>query len=107
MKLYATITSERATKGQGGNNFINYSLKIGNKENPIEVFTLQAKYENGSVKIGWWYLPGGQIGKTELLFPNELKKGKRQKGEITSCPICKTKYDAIGRCKCCNKDAWS
>jgi len=29
MKLYATVTSERASKGQGGNKFIAIDLAIG------------------------------------------------------------------------------
>jgi hypothetical protein len=33
MKLYATTTSERATKGQGGNDFLN--IEIFNADNDI------------------------------------------------------------------------
>ena len=35
MKLYATITSERAVKGQGGNRFIIIELKAFDRNNPV------------------------------------------------------------------------
>lgn len=34
MKLYATTTSERATKGQGGNKQLNLAIYIDNREKP-------------------------------------------------------------------------
>ena len=34
MKLYATITSERATKGQGGNEYLNINI-LGEKKEPL------------------------------------------------------------------------
>lgn len=37
MKLYATVNSERASKGQGGNQYIDIKLVVGNKHNQIEV----------------------------------------------------------------------
>ena len=43
MKLYATITSERATKGQGGNQFINIDLLIGEAKNPIDAGRVSMK----------------------------------------------------------------
>ena len=33
MKLYATTTSERATKGQGGNKFLNIKIASGSAKN--------------------------------------------------------------------------
>ena len=44
MKLYATTTSERASKGQGGNKFIQTKLVVGNKDNQIDlgILTLRA-----------------------------------------------------------------
>lgn len=50
MKLYATVTSERATKGQGGNEFIDYILTVGGKSpnggNVVAVVQI-AKRSNG------------------------------------------------------------
>ena len=37
MKLYATITSERATKGQGGNQFLNIIIRNENQEELMRV----------------------------------------------------------------------
>lgn len=36
MKLYATITSERATKGQGGNEFLEIEIKNEKRETILE-----------------------------------------------------------------------
>ena len=40
MKLYATITSERANKGQGGNNKLEIEIKAFDRDNPIAILTL-------------------------------------------------------------------
>jgi hypothetical protein len=42
MKLYATVTSERASKGQGGNQFLDVQLFYGSadKSVPIGVISL-------------------------------------------------------------------
>jgi len=34
MKLYATTTSERASKGQGGNEYLNIDIMINDKTTP-------------------------------------------------------------------------
>ena len=34
MKLYATTTSERASKGQGGNDFLNININVFDEHNP-------------------------------------------------------------------------
>lgn len=33
MKLYATLTSERASKSQGGNEYIDIDILVGHKDN--------------------------------------------------------------------------
>lgn len=45
MKLYATITSERATKGQGGNKYIDCKLTVGDRNDPTDVYTLHLTNE--------------------------------------------------------------
>lgn len=45
MKLYATVTSERATKGQGGNHHIIVNLKDEN-ENVMAVVTVHPRVDN-------------------------------------------------------------
>ncbi len=36
MKLYATVTSERASKGQGGNKMLNISIIVGSESDRHE-----------------------------------------------------------------------
>jgi len=36
MKLYSTITSERATKGQGGNEYLDIEITYADKNNKIK-----------------------------------------------------------------------
>lgn len=42
MKLYATTTSERASKGQGGNKELAISLRIGSAKNNRQVLFIRA-----------------------------------------------------------------
>mgnify|MGYP001608379925 CR=1 FL=1 len=67
MKLYATVTSERATKGQGGNDYLQIQL-----QNDKQVIF-------GSIAV----LPSlrvyGSIHGEKIDI--ELQKGKQQKGE--------------------------
>ena len=70
MKLYATITSERASKGQGGKN-LKIIINIGKQTRYIigvtdEWITLD-NVKNGS---GW---------------KQQHTKGKKQKGEVAEC----------------------
>ena len=79
MKLYETITSERATKGQGGNKQINTAIYIDDKKNPRFRLFLTAREDNSTDIV---------LVDMEKPFPNEVFreniKGKRQKGEIWS-----------------------
>jgi len=93
MKLYATTTSERASKGQGGNEYIVADFSV-NREiiGQIELYLYDdakhygtdnnewvLKFRNGSDKEDndWEILAQDNI-------PNKLAqtKGKKQKGEI-------------------------
>ena len=76
MKLYATTTSERATKGQGGNQFLNIDVFSGGATNNVKILSLHIantidKFPNASISIE---------GKAEILEAIE-KKAKKQKGE--------------------------
>lgn len=44
MKLYSTTTSERASKSQGGNKFIETEYLIGSKDNPECVARVRLQY---------------------------------------------------------------
>lgn len=40
MKLYATVTSERASKGQGGNNKLDTEILYGSKQNQLRACSI-------------------------------------------------------------------
>lgn len=91
MKLYATVTSERASKGQGGNREVVINLKIDPKAR-IEVGNLVMSCENDVYTI--YYYPINQNctdqeikGGRVLLYET---KGEKQKGE--KCPTCFAQY---------------
>lgn len=83
MKLYATTTSERATKGQGGNKNLIIDIMGENLEGiPTrqKLFTLSMTVDNNELKAELLdYTEGDKI----TLYPRHLAKpkGKRQKDE--------------------------
>ena len=78
MKLYATVTSERATKGQGGNEFINIELK-DEKQN---VICLIGYIE---IAIGCYELSVINKKPNNLSIEIEETKGEKKKGENLKC----------------------
>lgn len=52
MKLYATVTSERASKGQGGNKYLDIDITVGDAEKPRMLAQLTARYSDDLVKDG-------------------------------------------------------
>jgi hypothetical protein len=97
MKLYATTTSERATKGQGGKH-IDIQLQ---GEGGQELGVISARYDeyNKEYFLNYWH-------KSKCISINRIKevKGKSQKGE---CKICKftnnIDLDKNGVCGVCRK----
>lgn len=79
MKLYATTTSERASKGQGGNH-LNISITDKNKK---VLMSIEARIVN-------------EIPTIEVL---DYTKGKRQKGE--KCIDCNEIIDDTKNCISC------
>lgn len=78
MKLYATVTSERASKGQGGNGFLDVKLQY--RINGVDAFygcvTLS---ESGVLSFT---RPDGTVQMISTLSGVGLyEKGERQKGE--------------------------
>lgn len=71
MKLYATITSERATKGQGGNEYIEIEIKDA-AQRPFLILRT---------------IPDGTLNRTTLVIDGVARgtfytqKGEKQKGE--------------------------
>lgn len=107
MKLYATTTSERAEKGQGGNEYLQIKVLDDNKKS---VILLSIKPKNDSigelidVRISWAehiYINGHHGLDAEI-----TTKGKKQKGKI--CRFCKKKgimiQDNEGDFYCPNPD---
>ena len=108
MKLYATITSERASKGQGGNDFIDVEIIDENRERIL----LVQIYENPIIYNGIkTYIiqktPGKNLSNTGIYTP----KGEQQKGE--NCPRCGKKLipsETPGykwQCLKCDEDFYS
>lgn len=83
MKLYSTITSERATKGQGGNDFLKVVL-YGDKKNGEQIgsifvdnhYFITIKDGNNIEKFVLMATPKGNLEDV-----TNISKGKRQKGE--------------------------
>ena len=92
MKLYATITSERATKGQGGNKYINIDLWVGDKNHPITAGSIYFRIENGEYVIMY---NDYEIHRQKL---PEIK-GKQQKDENDELTECEGHPD---NCPCMN-----
>lgn len=107
MKLYATATSERASKGQGGNEYIEFDLfdsdkgHIGrfvfqeNKETETPRYILSEDVSFRSPKLGVYaFQYESQIPRKETGQLPEDTKGEKQKGECNCwvqgkgfCPV--------------------
>lgn len=74
MKLYATVTSERASKGQGGNNYLHIEALCGDKNNQIKAGNLYLR----SVDNGTLVTFIDHTGKT-LIHQVIETKGEKQK----------------------------
>lgn len=95
MKLYATTTSERASKGQGGNEYLYIDVKDCNEEIRIHMAVLQLK--NGDIAIN--------VLIDEKPVFQEIIKGNKQKDDnkIHDCSYCNenTEHPTEG-CDCEN-----
>jgi major membrane immunogen (membrane-anchored lipoprotein) len=89
MKLHSITTNENGARvSKGGNEFLTIGLNKGNKN----VATID--FREDSIKI---WSEGNHYHYIEL-------KSVKQKGE--KCISCGIIPDNLGRCKCCNKDAF-
>lgn len=93
MKLYSTITSERASKSQGGNKFIENVITINEEQGVI----VNVRYDNPESKLPELNII---IDRTRFEKVNILHetKGKRQKSEH----VCSTFVH--GKCATCGAD---
>lgn len=101
MRLYATIQSERATKGQGGNEYINIDLWVGSSKNPITAGTINFYIDDDNDYVIMYN--DFEVYRQAMPPEPTSKKGKQQKDE--KCPS-GHKQDADGRCPCVNRDAF-
>jgi hypothetical protein len=76
MKLYGNISSERATKGQGGNEYINFELTAG--ENRTVMLYGQLTCEETETEFIY------RLWNADILVDTlrEPKKGKKKTGNI-------------------------
>ncbi|HEC66105.1 MAG TPA: hypothetical protein ENI23_12500 [bacterium] len=100
MKLYATVSSERATKGQGGKYLI-INVKDEKKqtlaniviENEGEKPTIEVNYDRAKVNVDRLMWDGYKE-------PPAILKGKKQKGELKCENICsEQKMDGSNMCE--------
>ena len=108
MKLYATVTSERATKGQGGNKDIKITLQIGStKENKhiatilLNALPAEASRDNIPVVVMQvWDIDRGELCERQIysLQGENITKGEKQKG--------KNDDDKCKKCGSYNKDSY-
>lgn len=79
MKLYATVTSERATKGQGGNDYILIELKGGSAKNSFTEYHIEYN-ETGLLVTD---CDNNELLSTGGRFIGDDRKGEKQKGECS------------------------
>jgi hypothetical protein len=82
MKIYAKAQSERAAKGQGGNEFL--ELDITN-ENQASIMKARLEYIKGNVRLTDVWFGDMDAGPLEPFLDNDGSirntKGEKQKGE--------------------------
>lgn len=92
MKLYATVTSERASKGQGGNERLFVDV-INEDREPIATVNIWVKDNTAEVMVRQW--AKDKQDRYTIKLPT---KGEKQKGKL--CPL-NHEWDAQGHCKNC------
>ena len=106
MLLYATTTSERASKGQGGNEYIDIDIK-DEKKNIIAIVHVRPSKHKGKPVVFFKH----DIGRTYLTTSlaefqaiQSIEKGNNQKGEMfLDCTHTRqSKCNACGKCIYCN-----
>ncbi len=88
MKLYGTVTSERAKKAQGGNKWLNYELAIGTGASDSRiVLNVKTIVDGNTVTV----LVSGGTSATSYQYKIDETKGEKNtmcKHIRTDCPIC-------------------
>ena len=89
MKLYSTITSERASKGQGGNKYIDIVLSRGSASESVEEYKIS--FTNDVLSIY-------HNEKNEITIHNNRQKGKQWKAESVKARKGKRQEAVQDRC---------
>lgn len=107
MKLYCTVASERASKGQGGNEYLDIDILVGDAKNPFKLARLTVRRsdeldgENGT-ETGGYAIYDERDEIVAYITDNELRKeqskGNKQEGEHVH------DWDTYGKCNSCK--AW-
>lgn len=87
MKLYATVASERATKGQGGNKYLDIVVTNENSE----IICLLSMYPDNTCRMTHRNDIEIDINETNFIGKQELavqKNGEKKKGERGFMDIC-------------------
>ena len=82
MKLYATVTSERATKGQGGNKYLVIEIKVEGFTGIPTRANLYRLSLSPNDNDGGLYAELLKYSNHEVIVLDNIK-GERQKGEVT------------------------
>lgn len=99
MKLYANVTSERATKGQGGNDFIDIVVKGEDQKNILE---LKITPHDNHYKITGYAINGGNL-RSESYISYEVRKEKNV-CTFPSLSLQCTWCGWVGKCGMCKHD---
>ena len=99
MKLYATTTSERASKGQGGNEYIYIDLLVGDKQNQINAGRVSITHDKNRFLVQYHETLDGDG--VEL---KNIVKGEKKKDEWCNKYHAKALPDEKGKCSLCGGD---
>lgn len=91
MKMYANVSSERASKGQGGNKYIEIILTVETENRRENVGRMLLEEHEGSYNLSYFSEADGEYGVIDT-----VEKGKRQQGE--GCTFCR-RVNCGGECE--------
>lgn len=98
MKLYSTIKSERASKGQGGNDFVSGVFTCD--ENEVVKVTIESHSETEWIVTIWEAIGGTSTA----IYPKQAtkEKGIKQKGE--KIHVCRETGAILKHCPECGRE---
>jgi hypothetical protein len=102
MKLYANTTSERASKGQGGNREIVIELTIDEKERKM-IGRVVMRYEEDAGYTVYYYPITETTGKGGRILLHEEKGKKLQKAKCLMQDCNRDATQDSGYCHSCEK----